>query len=156
MKITSGIISFFIAFAFLTLPSFSMAQSVEREIKSFVTHFEKIYNSGDAQAVTALFTDDAIIIGSDNQQSNGKTAVRAYYQQFFANMSAKAQIGAGEIISLPGNYSYVTGPYTIDATIKANGQKVKIIGSYATLAQKINGKWKVGRMMLMVPTPPQS
>lgn len=156
MKVAARVSSILFAFILISMPSFIQAQSVQQETQAFVADFVKKYNAADAQAIADLFTSDAIMIRSDNQTSQGKSAIKGYYHQFHSMMDAKAEISVGEVVSLPGNYSYTTGPYSVNATVKANGQKVKMGGTYAVLSQKIKGEWKVTRMLLMVPTPPQS
>ena len=141
---------------FKDLPASHQAQSIQNEIEAFVATYVERYNDGDASGLAGLFTEDAVMVRPDNQKTTGSKGIEGYYRQFYSMMDAKGQISVGEVIPLPGNFSYTTGPYSLEATIKANGQKVKMAGTYSALSKKINGEWKIARMLLMIPTPPQS
>jgi len=151
MKNALKSISFSILLALLALPFTSQAQSVQAEVEAFVANFGKLYNQGDAAGLATLFSKDAMMIMADNQMVTGKQDIEKYYRQFHDVMEVKGEINLGEVIPLPGEYSYISGPYTLGATVKANGQKLVLEGSYGTLLKKIDGQWKVVRQMVMAP-----
>lgn len=156
MKNNLKSISFSFLFILLALPFTTHAQSVQSEVEALVANFEALYNQGDASGLAALFAEDATMIMADNQKITGTQGIKEYYHQFHTAMDVKGQIDMAEVIALPGGYSYISGPYSLGATVKANGQKLVMKGSYSSLLQKVKGEWKVVRQMIMVPTPPQS
>ena len=149
------IFSFFLL-SFLGI-SFSMAQSknIEKEMENFVAKYEKAYNRHDATTVAQLYTEDAKIIRFDDNVFSGSKHIETYFTQFFARMDAKNKISIDDIVTLPDGNAYITGHFDLEATVKESADEIQMKGTYSVLSKKINGDWKIQRMMLMMPTPPQ-
>lgn len=55
----------------------------EKAIRANVAAFERAYNVGDAKAIAALFTAEAMIMGKDGDASQGRDAIRDTFANLF-------------------------------------------------------------------------
>lgn len=56
----------------------------EAAIRANVAAFARAYNAGDAKAVAALFTPDAIIVDKDENTAEGRAAIEKTFKELFA------------------------------------------------------------------------
>ncbi|WP_165250949.1 YybH family protein [Paludisphaera soli] len=56
----------------------------EKAVTARVVEFAKAYETGDAKALSALYTDDAVIVDPDGFETKGKEAIAAMYEEAFA------------------------------------------------------------------------
>jgi uncharacterized protein (TIGR02246 family) len=98
------------------------------------------YNAGDADAMAAMYWEDAVLQPPGAPAATGRAAIR----EFLAKDSA-ATIAAGLTMSIPeagavgvsGNLAYEAGNYSV---IDASGVTVDT-GKYIGVFQKRDGKW---------------
>jgi uncharacterized protein (TIGR02246 family) len=58
------------------------ARADEKSIREVLTGYEKALNASDADAVTKLYTADAVLMASNNKPAVGREAVAAVYGGF--------------------------------------------------------------------------
>ena len=98
------------------------------------------YTAGDADALVAMYWDDAVLQPPGAKAAAGRTAIRA-----FLAADCAATRGAGLTMNIPeagavdasGDLAYVAGSYTVT---DASGATVDA-GKYIGVFQKRDGKW---------------
>jgi len=120
-----------------------MAQSaggdLRAELKKLDQAWEKAYNSGDAAALTALYTKDAKVMAPGAETASGSSAIHAY---FVADLKggAKNALTLEDALAF-GEYALETGKYVATA---AEGKHLDH-GKYMSLYKKTDGGWKLYR-----------
>jgi uncharacterized protein (TIGR02246 family) len=108
-------------------------------------------SKGDADAIAALYTDDAVFVSGDGPAATGKTAILA---------TMKAMIPASRIISIDpttvasdGAVGYEFGTFT-DQALQDNPLKATRTGYFlVTLHKQADGSWKITRHVSVRPAP---
>jgi len=101
------------------------------------------YNAGDADAIAALYADDAVLMPPHATVARGKTAIR----EFIAKDSAGAKsagvklVPGAETVGVNGDWGWNSGSYTAQ---DSSGKTVDS-GSYLSVSHKVDGKWLLVR-----------
>ncbi len=110
-------------------------------------------NSGDAAAVAATLTDDAIDMGPYEPAVEGKEAIQVSYETMFKEYTVKIGLTALETQVL-GDWGYDRGTYTITLTPKT-GKPIEDTGKYLDVLKRLpDGSWKVSRSIYNTSNPP--
>ncbi|HSG00938.1 MAG TPA: SgcJ/EcaC family oxidoreductase [Vicinamibacterales bacterium] len=116
--------------------------------------FRTGFNAGDAAALAALFTDDAVLMNPGQATAAGPAAIEALYGQLFAEMTAQTEIRP-EATEVSGSLAYDSGTYTGTMTPKAGGDAMTEEGRYVVILKKgADGSWKIARDIGNTPTMP--
>jgi uncharacterized protein (TIGR02246 family) len=114
------------------------------------------FNSNDAAAVAACYTDDAVMMNPNEASAEGKTAIQASYQATFQQGASKIALTPRET-EMAGDWAFETGSASITITPKAvpkkvarkrlakrSGQPVEMTSRYVVVFKKqADGSWKV-------------
>ena len=112
-------------------------------INDLRSRFEAAYNAGDAAAVTALYTDDAVSLPDRHAAVQGKAALQQYFQEVFAQYNAKLTLMSPDL-EITDDIAHETGAYSMTVTPKAGGNAMTITGKYLiVLKRQADGSWKV-------------
>jgi uncharacterized protein (TIGR02246 family) len=95
---------------------------------------------GDAAALAALYTDDAMVFPSNSDIVKGNAAVKSFWQGFLDSGIKNVSLNTIEVDAL-GNTAIETGTYTATA---ADG-KVADRGKYIVVWKRIGNNWKIHR-----------
>ena len=107
--------------------------------------FETTYNTNDASALAALYTEDGVLMPGNRPTVSGKQAVEASFQGVFDEFSAKLTISSEEL-QVGGDWAFDRGSYSISLTPKADGEAMEENGRYLVVLQRqADGAWKVAR-----------
>jgi uncharacterized protein (TIGR02246 family) len=111
----------------------------EAAIRAQTTNFFKAYNSADAKALAAGYTDDALLMPPNLPGVRGRAAIEA----FFSKEVKDAQAGGVVLVLNPqtevgvaGNTGWESGTFTV--TIKG---EVVDAGKFLSVSRKQHGKW---------------
>lgn len=101
--------------------------------------WQSAFESGDAEALAALYTADGAVLPPNGETVTGRPAIAAYWNDFSA-------AGLGGVIEdteadAQGDLGYKGGAYTIT---DANGNTVDE-GKYIEVWRRVNGKWQLHR-----------
>jgi uncharacterized protein (TIGR02246 family) len=122
----------------LGLPVAAGAQD-KATIQSLSDKFAQAFNAGDAAAVAALYTDDAVILPPGGEMMKGKSAIQAFWK------GAAEQLGDGKLTTVDvkplgseaareiGTFSFRT----------KGSQPQEITGKYVVVWEKVEGDWKL-------------
>jgi len=127
------------------------AQNLNKEIEDYTQKFQAAYNKADHAALTALLTADAVRNNADGTVINGAAAIGADYAKGFSATDQQVDIKITKITPQGDNKVLINGTFSLSGTVKANGQKIAIDGTYENTALKENGMWKISIMKLMTP-----
>ena len=103
--------------------------------------WEKAYNAGDAAAVTALYTTDAILMVPGSEPGSTPKAIQALIAADIA-LGGKLALTTADVVGF-GDYALETGSWV--ATVPDG--KVVDRGPYLTFYKKAEGGWKIYRDM---------
>lgn len=128
-----------------------VAQNLNKEIEDYTQKFQAAYNKADHAALTALLTADAVRTNADGTVINGAAAIGVAYAQGFSATDQQVDIKITKITPQSDNKVLINGTFSLTGTVKANGEKIAIDGTYENTALKENGVWKISIMKLMTP-----
>jgi len=118
--------------------------AVINEAKQGSRDWTTAYNAGDADTITAKYSDNAVVMAPGAPASVGREAIR----EFIAKDSAGAKaagvtlaISDGDEAGVSGALAWHAGAYTVN---DASGAAVDS-GSYLEVLQNIDGKWMIIR-----------
>lgn len=98
------------------------------------------YNAGDADAVTALYADDALLMPPGAPAAQGKQAIRVFLGSDIAasqHAGYKFSLTGTEEGGTVGDWGWVSGAY---AVTDKDGHTADT-GKYLATYQRVNGKW---------------
>jgi uncharacterized protein (TIGR02246 family) len=127
----------------LALPLPALAQTGEADLRAQIEKvdkaWEKANNAGDAAALTALYTKDAVVMPPGADPVSGTKAIQA---MFTADVAQGAQMALTQKgVTGFGDYALETGSFV--ATSK-DGKHLDH-GSFMTFLKKEGGGWKIYR-----------
>jgi uncharacterized protein (TIGR02246 family) len=94
---------------------------------------------GDAQAVAAMYADDANVLPPGSDIVKGRAAIEAFWRQE-AEQLGDAKLTTLDVLPLGPDAAREIGT----VTLKTKGQPPReIVGKYAVVWRKIGGEWKL-------------
>jgi uncharacterized protein (TIGR02246 family) len=112
----------------------------EKAIRANVDAFVRAYNTGNAKAVAALFTSDAIIVDKDENTSQGRAEIEKTFKELFAEAPRKRIEVNVELIRFIGPDLAVEVGMTKETA--APGEP-PVYDRYTVLHVKRDGKWQM-------------
>jgi uncharacterized protein (TIGR02246 family) len=108
-------------------------------------------NAGDADAAAALMTDDVVVMVPDFEAQEGKAACVAFLRDvlgwLFEHFERRITYTSAEV-SVIGGIAFDRGTFTFTTTPRAGGTTTETTGKYLWLLRRIDGEWKVARMIV--------
>lgn len=113
-------------------------------LKAEVLDWIASFNAGDADAVAALYTDDAVVIPPGAPIAKGRAAIRDFIAADFSGMQAQGLTYTGEASSdgaIDGDLGWVSGTGFVQDSSGAT------LGSarYLTIYERRDGEWQISR-----------
>ncbi len=106
-------------------------------IRSAVPRFISAFNAGNADAVAAMYTDDAVLLVPNSPIARGNAAIRDAYRGAFGSSHPTLNFAPDRIVQ-SGDVAYEYGHYTMGMG-SMNDQ-----GNYITVwRRQPNGDWKI-------------
>ncbi len=163
--------SFLRAFALTSILTFTACQTTPqvepksdvaadmKGINTLLDQFTAAFNSGDAAAVTATHTDDAILFFPNQEIVEGKEAIQIVYER----MLQKNANGATRMVAfspletqVAGNWAYERGNGTVTITTKSGRPTEESFRYLDIYRRQPDGSWKIYRDMVNNGTSPTS
>jgi uncharacterized protein (TIGR02246 family) len=125
----------------LPLPAFAQAGAgdLRAQIGKMDKAWETAYNSGDAAALTALYTKDAKLLPPEAEPASGTAAIQAFFTKDIAQ-GAKNTLTLGDVVGF-GDFALETGGWVANS---ADGKHLDH-GTFMTFYKKADGGWKIYR-----------
>ena len=125
-----------------------------QSIETLRNAFASAYMAGNADAIGALYTDDAVTQTNMQATATGRPAIIEQLKGTFSQFNLKMDITPEETHTL-GNSGWERGRYTMSMSPKAGGAPMAMDGRYMILLEKgADGSWKLSRDMDNTATPP--
>ena len=97
------------------------------------------FNKGDAQAVAAMYAEDAYVLPPGSDIVKGRAAIEAFWRQA-AQQMGDAKLTTLDVLPLGRNATREIGT----VTLKTKSQPPQeVVGKYAVVWRKIGGQWKL-------------
>ena len=97
------------------------------------------FNKGDAQAVAAMYAEDAYVLPPGSDIVKGRAAIEAFWRQA-AQQMGDAKLTTLDVLPLGRNAAREIGT----VTLKTKSQPPQeVVGKYAVVWRKIGGQWKL-------------
>ncbi len=97
------------------------------------------FNKGDAQAVAAMYAEDAYVLPPGSDIVKGRAAIEAFWRQA-AQQMGDAKLTTLDVLPLGRNAAREIG--TVSLKTKSQPPQ-EVVGKYAVVWRKIGGQWKL-------------
>jgi len=122
----------------------------EQAIRDFADGYEQAYNSGNADAVIALYTGESSEIAADGTAEPHDASVRATMSE---NPGSTIAIDHERtVVASSGDLAYDMGTYTI-TVVGPDSQPMPLTMRYLVGLRKVDGAWKLDVTMSSNPIP---
>ena len=105
------------------------------------------WQAGDAQAVAALYAEDAVVLYPNQPPVVGRAAIADYFTGFFAEFPHNEFELESAEIEIAGDWAWDRGSYHWKGRPVAGGEPVIDEGKYLVILRRVAGEWKVSRDM---------
>jgi uncharacterized protein (TIGR02246 family) len=113
-------------------------------IASANARFEAAFNAGDAAALAAMYTPDAVVMAPNLKRLEGQTAIRGLWQGFFDAGASDLDLNTIDL-TVAGSRASEVGTLSLTAP-DGKGGRVTAYGKYIVLWQKLGGgEWRLHR-----------
>lgn len=117
--------------------------SDEQEIKDQAQQFAKLFQAGDADGISKLWASDGSFIDAGGRKYNGRNEIKALYEQFFKNSTARnLTLNVGSITFPSSNLAVEEG----STEIIQPGEE-ETASSYSAFHVKRDGKWQMFKVI---------
>jgi len=150
------VVMVFAAFAYRSSAGQSAASAAD--IAKVADAYVKASLAGDAKAIAALYTDDAVEMPPNQPMVKGKTGIEQLYVKLFAGPAKVQSFDLTHLESkASGEIGYDVGTYR--QTITDGQHPMNDTGKYTVILKRVGSAWKVAYAIYnsdMPPTPMQS
>jgi uncharacterized protein (TIGR02246 family) len=136
-RIALGFVALALAF---TSPALAQSDAdLRAQIKKMSQAWQTAYNSGDAAALTALYTKDAKVMAPGVEPASGTSAIQALYVADL-KQGVKQALTQGDVVGF-GDFALETGGWV---ATNADGKHMDH-GTFMTFYKRVDGGWKIYR-----------
>ena len=132
----------------VVLGSVLTAQKPDADIEALSRTFEQAFNKGDAKAVAALFTKDAMQLTPDGQLLTGQASIEQHHMKVFGGPAKGARLSLR-----PGRVQEVTSDVRIsEGTYQVTGGGMPGNGRYVNTLVRQGGAWRLAGVVVVPDT----
>ena len=160
LKKISPVLAILAVLAVLAAPLRAAAPAPAADLPKITAIEDRIqaaFAAGDADAVAAQYTEDAMLMGPDSPSLVGRAAIAELYRKYFKDrkINLKTEVQEAEVA---GDWAFLRGVFTITVTPKAGGETIVNHGKYLAIVRRgADGVWRFSRDMFSPDQPaPQS
>ena len=102
--------------------------------------------AGDADAITAAFAEDGVVMPPEGATYRGAEAVKGNYEGIFSAVGLDLQFDIDEVV-LDGDYGFVRSTYDGTATVLADNSSAPEVNRELWIVHKVDGQWKIAFYM---------
>jgi uncharacterized protein (TIGR02246 family) len=118
--------------------------SIDAAIARVADDYVKASLAGDAKAVAALYTDDAVEMPPNQPPIKGRSAIQQYYAQVFSSGMKMARFTLNHLETRAvGDAGYDVGTYDQNLTPPGASSALDDTGKYIVVLRRVSGAWKV-------------
>ena len=116
-------------------------------IKQLAADWRSGWLAGDADLLLSLYADEPVLMPQDQPAVVGKDAIRSLYQSVLKEFDFKSE-GTLKEVEVSGDWGYFWSTYTLTATPKAGGKRIKSAGKSVFIVRRKPGRaWKIARLI---------
>lgn len=131
----------------------AQSSGASAEIAKVSDSYVKASQAGDAKAIAALYTDDAVEMPPNQPLLKGRAAIEQYYTKQFGGPAKVQSFALTRIESnASGDIGYEVGTYK--QTITDGKNPMNDSGKYTVVLKRTGGAWKVAYAIYNSDTPP--
>jgi uncharacterized protein (TIGR02246 family) len=124
-------------------------------IKALADSYVKAALAGDAKAIAALYTDDAIEMPPNAPMIKGRAAIEQYYVKEFGSGGKMNSFTITHIdTQTGGDVGFDVGTYQQSFTPKGAPSPLNDTGKYTVVVKRVAGTWKVAYAIYNSNQPP--
>jgi uncharacterized protein (TIGR02246 family) len=130
--------------ALLALPASASAQEsmdADTAIRAGSQAWAAAWNAGDAKALAALYTEDAIVMAPGGEPAQGRTAIMEAFQAAIEEAAGAQNKTMTKEVMAMGDWAIELGGFVTDA---ASGSHLDH-GPFIAVWKKVDGKWLIHR-----------
>ena len=129
------------------------AAAADPELQKFADDFVQAWAKGDAKALAAMHTEDAIRIPGDGQVIAGRGAIEKSFADGLSGMwkGSKLTITAGQFRQVAPNVQVAEGRYQITGGTPVAGAPTG--GQYLNTLVRQDGRWRLASGAIIPPPP---
>ena len=117
-------------------------------IEDVLTAYFAAANAGDAQALAALYTPDAVLLPGDMPTAEGAADIEALYAGAFSQLQLDIEVDlANADIAVDDDLAYATTTSTGTRLIHATGDTIPENNRELWIMARRSGTWKIARYM---------
>lgn len=118
--------------------------AVKRAIEELWVRVIAADKKGDASAVAAIYTDDAMLIDPESPTVTGKANIEKFYRDVLATNKVLDVTRSSNGLEVSGNLAVETGTYT-QRVQEAGKSPKEVQARYTVVFKNVNGHWRVSR-----------
>ena len=124
----------------------SVAAEVRAAMAAVNTKFANAVKAGDAKAVTALYTDDAVAMPPNAPAMQGHEAIAGLFNAWFTEMTVTDFALTTTEVVPAGDMAVETGTYNMTMKLKSGGDPLTDKGKFIVVWKRgSDGAWKLHR-----------
>lgn len=117
-------------------------QSIEAAIRSVADQYMKATLAGDAKAVAALYTEDAVEMPPNEPPIKGRTAIQQHYEKLLKGGKVSRFTLSHLEARSSGDIAYDVGTYD-QSTTPTGGAEMPDTGKFVVILKRTGGTWRV-------------
>jgi uncharacterized protein (TIGR02246 family) len=127
-----------------TAPQERATGNIDQAIRRVADDYVKATLAGDAKAIVALYTEDAVEMPPNQPLVKGRAAIQQYYEKLFASGLKVASFTLNHIETRGvGDTAYDVGTYQQNLTPPGATAASDATGKYVVILKRSGGAWKV-------------
>ncbi len=112
------------------------------DLRKASEEWDNLFNAGDAAKLAPLYAENVISMPPNLPTIQGRKALQADFESFFAANVARHETTVDEIL-MDGSLAIERAHYRLTYRPRAGGAEVVETGRHLECRQKIDGKWKI-------------
>lgn len=117
--------------------------------------YERALNTGDTDAVMALYAADGVFMPQHFPSAVGADQIRAAYDGVFATIRLAVAFDIVEIVPVAEGWAFARTNSTGTVTVLASGLSGPEANQELFVLQRIDGAWKIARYAFSTVNPPR-
>lgn len=117
----------------------------KEQVKAIDERIMAAFAAGDADAVAAQYTEDALLIPPELPTLEGRSAIAEHYRGVLSEYTVRLQAQADEV-EINGDWAWLRGRFEHVTESRAGGESLSGTGRYLAIARRgPDGVWRMHR-----------
>jgi uncharacterized protein (TIGR02246 family) len=114
----------------------------QEELRQASAEWDDLFNAGNAAKLALLYAEDAVSMPPNSPTVQGRSAIQADFESFFAVNVARHETIVDDILK-EGTLAIEAARYRLTYKPRAGGTEIVESGRHLECRRKIDGKWKI-------------